>query len=330
MQSNSVGSSPIGPQILNGSHIQITPINPIASLQASDVSLKDLTLQDLPSASLVVQNLLTRFGQDVKEHIDTLLPKINGIHLMKRAFRDIFIKETVHVFEFLDKSIDKNPILTKATDIVKRFGRTDYNSKKTGIRDLSIDVDCRNVLDSLQMSLQITGNTADPLGQWMLQTKQILEQWRLATTQLATAEKNLENHCNVFDDILKKTRIILELPSSTNIYQEDGEVTPYKKMLVVAEEYIQKMFDDNCIEESFHEYCRVLKKVALLTDAMNAIRTWINVSSEPLCSICITEPISMAYVPCGHTFCKSCGQRQSMTCHVCRAPIREKLKLYFS
>jgi hypothetical protein len=235
-------------------------------------------IQELPSASLVIQNLSSRFGQEIKEQIDTILPKIHGVHLMKRAFRDLFIRETAHAFEFLDKSIDKNATLTKATEIVKRFGRTDYNSKKTGVRDLSIDVDCRDVLDSLQMCLQITGNTADPLGQWMLQTKQILEQWRLATSQLANAEKTLENHCTVFDDILKKTKSILELPTCTNVYQEDGEITPYKKMLLATEEYIQKMFDENCIEESFHEYCRILKKVTLLTDAMNAIRTWINVS----------------------------------------------------
>ena len=316
-QSNS--ASPIGVYSQNGAHITIPPLE-----QASDSS----HTEQLPSASLVVQNLLTRVNHEIKENVDTVLPRLNGIHQMKRTFRDIFIKETTHVFDFLDKPIGKNTTLVKATEIMKRFGRSDFNIKKSGLRDLCIHIDCHDVLDSLQISLQILGQNSDPLAQWVLQTRQILEQWRLATNQLTTAEKQLEFHCTIFDNILTKAKTVLDLPS--DIYETSVESSPYKKLLIATEEYIQKMFHDNNIEESFHEYCRILKKVTLLTDAMNTIRTWVNVSNEPLCSICITEPISVAYVPCGHTFCKGCGQRQSLSCHVCRTPIREKQKLYFS
>ena len=304
--------SPLGQYSRHGSNIAVEPLS--------------LRSEELPNVSLVTRNILLRTAHEIKENVDTIIPRMGGIHNMKRAFHDFFIKESVGVFDFLNKSVDSNTTISKAAEIVKRFGRTDYNIKKSGIRDLCIDIDCHNVLDALQISLQIAGKSSDPLAQWIVQTRQILEQWRLATSQLMSAEKQLDSQCHLFDDILKKANAILELPSGV----VEQESIAYKHMVYATEEYIKKVFAESSIEETFHEYCKALKKVALLTDAMGAVRVWMNTSKEPMCSICVGEPIAIVYVPCGHTFCKECGQRQTMTCHICRTVIREKQKIYFS
>ncbi|XP_044978526.1 E3 ubiquitin-protein ligase RGLG3-like isoform X6 [Hordeum vulgare subsp. vulgare] len=49
-------------------------------------------------------------------------------------------------------------------------------------------------------------------------------------------------------------------------------------------------------------------------------------SDEQLCPICLTNPKDMAF-QCGHLTCKECGPTLS-TCHLCRAPITVRLRLF--
>ena len=51
--------------------------------------------------------------------------------------------------------------------------------------------------------------------------------------------------------------------------------------------------------------------------------------SQPLCNVCMTEPISAAVIPCGHTFCSGCCATQRSFCYICRTPVRDRQRLYF-
>ena len=53
-------------------------------------------------------------------------------------------------------------------------------------------------------------------------------------------------------------------------------------------------------------------------------------TAEPLCPICISDSITTAISPCGHTFCSGCAKRMVNECGVCRGRIRDRLKLYFT
>jgi hypothetical protein len=47
------------------------------------------------------------------------------------------------------------------------------------------------------------------------------------------------------------------------------------------------------------------------------------------CSICMEGKISATLVPCGHSFCNNCTQRQRHLCYVCRTPVERRMRLYF-
>jgi hypothetical protein len=51
--------------------------------------------------------------------------------------------------------------------------------------------------------------------------------------------------------------------------------------------------------------------------------------AQPLCAVCMTEPISAAVIPCGHTFCSRCCSTQRNICYICRTPVRDRQRLYF-
>lgn len=47
------------------------------------------------------------------------------------------------------------------------------------------------------------------------------------------------------------------------------------------------------------------------------------------CTICVVEPVQYTYVPCGHTFCRSCAQKHTGLCFVCRTPVEKTQQLFF-
>ena len=52
-----------------------------------------------------------------------------------------------------------------------------------------------------------------------------------------------------------------------------------------------------------------------------------------MCPVCLTSEITVACDPCGHTFCDKCCQECSsfrMTCPMCRAPVKKRMRVYFS
>lgn len=53
------------------------------------------------------------------------------------------------------------------------------------------------------------------------------------------------------------------------------------------------------------------------------------IQSGQKCGICIENDINLAFIPCGHTICSGCSTDVSR-CHICRARIENKIKLYFS
>lgn len=69
---------------------------------------------------------------------------------------------------------------------------------------------------------------------------------------------------------------------------------------------------------------RKLTKQQLLAVQSNITET---LSTIDQCGICLDRHINCTLAPCGHGACYDCVQRLS-TCHVCRTPIKEKIRVY--
>ena len=101
-------------------------------------------------------------------------------------------------------------------------------------------------------------------------------------------------------------------------------------MISASEVYLKNIFEENTIEQAYVETIQALKKITILTDSMYTIRQMVNASTEPLCAVCFQEPVRLVSIPCGHTFCVSCGSKQLTTCYICRIPVKDRIKIYFS
>ena len=81
---------------------------------------------------------------------------------------------------------------------------------------------------------------------------------------------------------------------------------------------------------------KITGQLAILTSFINtALKDEIGEESLSIvqtgnkCGICIENDVNCAFAPCGHTTCAGCAVNINR-CHVCRAHISSKIKIYFS
>ena len=283
-------------------------------------SIEPMTIRDdsenIPSASGAVKNLIVRHTQEIREGIESIVPRVGNS--ARKAFREFFIKEATTIFDFLDKPFADNKVLYQSYNILKKFGKGEYIGNKNKLRDLVLDIDCSECLNEIQNHLKISSE--NPFTEWIQNTRSILEQWKKATTEYSASEKLLQEKMHIFDEITKRVQTIIHLPPSEG----------YDGLINATEIYLKSVFEENKIEEEYNQIIKHLKKIVILTDSMATIRQMINVSTEPLCSICFNDVVSIVSVPCGHTFCTCCGGKQITNCYICRIPVKDRIKIYFS
>jgi hypothetical protein len=306
-------------------NIPSRPMSPVIPFMIPDSSLlnqyfnlgsDDIRQEHLPNIGTTLKNFVTRQTYEIRNSAEEVVPRLSTLQDLKKHFRDFYVKEAIHVFEFLDRPL--NTTLLQAEKVVKRFGRADYNANRVKIKDLVLDLSCNIILDKINAELKIEDDLT-PIEQWCETTKNLVKIWKNATSELTLAERNLSNVITMFQDVHKKVQPLMNMPMNE----------AYGPLMSSMEEYLKNYFEENKIEGIYNDFRSALKKVALLTDMMSYVRFFLNSPSEPFCSICLSEPVSYASVPCGHTMCYACSSRQSITCYVCRAQVKERIKVFF-
>jgi hypothetical protein len=92
---------------------------------------------------------------------------------------------------------------------------------------------------------------------------------------------------------------------------------------------MKKLMEENAIEKAYTDAVEAYRRFATLKEMIQFFRFTDLQDKEPLCSICLTESVGFAVVPCGHTFCGTCLKRQTLSCYMCRTHIRDRVKLFF-
>ena len=94
--------------------------------------------------------------------------------------------------------------------------------------------------------------------------------------------------------------------------------------------YIRGVYREHAIEETYRAFIRCYTEWhALRGLVLGGHVARAEAGGGPTCSICTTEKITATLVPCGHTFCNNCSQRQQRICYVCRTAVRERMRIYF-
>jgi len=286
---------------------QFTPSQAFSPIIEEPVNIMDTTF-----------NLLKKHIQESKTIIDNSVPKLNTIATLKRLLRDFMGRQLLQTFEFFNSNISSVEPLHTARTIVKRFGNVNYNSKAVKVKDLCLDLSCNESIAIINEKL--SANPATDISGCVTQWKLIVDTWKKSVADLAVAQTTLESKLLQYDEVQKRISYILLLP------ENDG----YQGVLESTHEYLKKSFEGFRIEEAYNLYVNSCKMIYVLQDFVNSFRHLVNAQTDPICSVCLTDSVAYASIPCGHTFCTTCSHKQTVACYICRGAVREKIKIYFS
>ena len=239
----------------------------------------------------------------------------------KKRLRDFITIKNNELLDFLKLSVPSHSVLGPGEVLLRRFGNPQVTPNHPSVRDMVMDVsgaaeatlaDLNGLLDSFKDEGNLT-NYAN-------QTRVIYEEYRNAGDTVLQRQMQLKAKLDKFDRIQSRITGILEIDPSEK----------YEPLLEASEAYLTKLFNDNKIEEDYKKLIEAYRRFASLRDIVGMSRALLAYESEPLCSICLNEPVGFALTPCGHTLCNTCVKRQNGQCFMCRNNIKEKVKIFFS
>ena len=252
--------------------------------------------------------------------------KQNANKLWKRKIRDIMQNHQEQILQFFTKPIPDQHPLKSAQLILQRFGKPinsnsfDYSrSPPTIFKDCIQDLSGRGIIEINKYisDLEKLRVNDTPYTRWMSLTKNLLDYMQTIGDELIRLNDQLKAECEVLDSVIEKVAQILLLPQP--------DVPGFQDMM---ELYVKKQFETHPIETLYWNYIHTVQKYAVLREILLPQRTSLLNSGDPICCICMTESVVIAFVPCGHTFCTNCSKRNAV-CHICRQYITSRVRLYF-
>lgn len=213
------------------------------------------------------------------------------------------------------------------------------------------------MLNFLKADSELTGTdffvqalSSPPQSSWLLQNLErpydISGTYALLDTELGVPLEMLRNNLHAAMELYNTTLVELfaaderlcrkldELDNAENRLKgfdfdtEGGKQTGLDTALA---NYMSWMYENKQIKGDYSEFCRLYTR-------WNALRSIVlarhvadsDTTGGPICSICTADRICMVLLPCGHTFCNNCGQKQRSQCYICRTTLGEKHRIYFS
>jgi len=265
-----------------------------------------------------VNSMVHKAADEAKGRAAALLNLPNG---WKRRLRDFISVKNNELLDFLKLAVPSHAVLGPGEVLLRRFGNPQVTPNHPSVREMVMDISGagESTLVELNALLKSVGDE-DTLTNYANQTRLIYEEYRTAGDAVLLQQNLLKAKLDRLDKIQHRVTGLLEIDPSEK----------YEPLMEAAEAYLKKIFEDNKIEEEYTKLMIAYRRFITLRDVVSMSRALTAYESEPLCSICLNEPVGYAITPCGHTLCNTCVKRQNGQCFMCRNTIKEKVKIFFS
>jgi len=265
--------------------------------------------------SAAVTSIIHKHTYEIKR---STAEKLNMPAGWKKRLREFMTTKNNDLLDFLKLSAPSHPTLGAGEVLLRRFGNPQVSPSHASVRDIVFDVSGEDVLSDLEVAMKVV-HKEGILKDYANQTRVIYEEYSKAGDEILTQQNALKVKLEKLDRIQGRV---------TNLFEIDPN-EKYEPLMISAEEYLKKIYEENKIEEEYKKLIQAYRRFAMLRDVVTMSRSLLAQESEPICSICLNESVAYTLTPCGHTFCQTCVRRQSGQCFMCRVPIRDKVKLYF-
>jgi hypothetical protein len=264
--------------------------------------------------STLVSNVLNRHMYEIREKSGNPAFTVGS---WRRRMKEFMNQKNDDLTLFLRKPLMNHPTLGNVEPFMRRFGRSEFSSAQNSLSNVLLDGSGTLIFVKLEEELLKVG-PASPQ-QIVEEVKWLYDAYRQAGEEALKAETRLKTKMDAFDKIYQKLVGFMGLPPSEDIAELSNMI----------EKYISKTFQEQAIEEDYKAFIESYRRFAALREMIQTFRFSDQIDKEPLCSICMTETVAFVLSPCGHTFCGTCAKRQMTSCYMCRATIRERIKIFF-
>jgi len=269
----------------------------------------------------LVSNILSKHCAEVKTTSDEVVQQITTVS--KKKLRELIQKHNNELFAFMARP-DKTPtMIGLAETMFRRYGHDVPSIKGSNsnqiLRDLNLDVSMCSTVSTFDEGLK-KFKTNNALDDYLKQTRWMFNQYRTIGEEVLRLETVLFQKLEILDKLNGRIPMITSLTSN--------EMLP--ELIETFGKYADTVYKSTQIEDTYKELVETYKKWNICRQVILSCNNFKNDNQNPQCSICLTDSVTMAIVPCGHTFCASCIKKQNTTCFICRNTIRERIKLYFT
>jgi Zinc finger, C3HC4 type (RING finger) len=261
-----------------------------------------------PSVSNVLQYHLNAAAAIVPDERDYLRP-------WRKRLRDMLANETDMMTMFLEKPLEDTSLVQRHSAFIQALSMPTLNLNSEWLKTrVEPQFDSAAVLADLETQI------GAPLATIRNHLHKVMD------TYLATLEEMFRSvHCLSLKmdkvDALKKKLLDLTLDDT-----DDTDVVELKQAVLT---HVRCEYERNKIQDDYSAFCSSYARFTALRSVLMCLSVSTKTADGPLCSICTTERVCFALVPCGHTFCNGCTQKQRYQCFVCRTTLRDRQRLYF-
>jgi hypothetical protein len=263
-------------------------------------------------------------------HLNDINEKNQQARVWRKKVRDIIQNHQESIIDFLMQTpLPEKHTVKFANHILMKYGKvltpgtnpSGFDTSKASLiylKDFIVDnkVNGLDELNTYIKALEESKASETPLQRWTYVIKSLIDYMKITGDELINLDQRLHRECRHLDSAAEKLIQVSTL--------DPLEVDGFHEMI---QTYIVKLFEKHPVEKLYWDYMSTVQKYSAIRDVLTSQR--VMNSAEPLCCVCMTEVVVMAFVPCGHTFCSNCSKK-TMSCHVCRQHVQNRVKLYFS
>jgi hypothetical protein len=266
--------------------------------------------------SLAVGGMLNKQIEEIRGKAVAALSLNNS---WKRRFREFMSKKNNDLVDFIKAEVPSHPVFGKGEILLRRFGNPQCTTTHPSVRDMILDVSGGTHIEEVNAAL-VALSGSGPLKDIAAQMGAIYEMYKEAGEAALQAQNALKLKLDKLDKVQGKLANLFEIDVNDK----------YEQLMEANEAYLKKLFEEAGIEAEYSTTIEAYRKFITLREVVLVTKTAVSVENMPLCSICIEEGVSHALTPCGHTFCQNCIRKHTgNACFICRANVRDRVKLYF-
>jgi hypothetical protein len=233
----------------------------------------------------------------------------------RKRLRDMLANESELMTMFLEKPLEDASVVQRHSAFIQALGVPTFNSNSNWLKErVEPQFSPEKILADLGSELGV------PIADIRAHLHKVMDQYLITLEEMFRSVKCLSLKMDKVD-ILKKKLLDLSLDDT-----EHEDVLGLKQAIMT---HVRAEYDRNKIQEDYTAFCTQYARFQALRSILMCLSVSTQTADGPLCSICTTERVCFALVPCGHTFCNGCSQKQRHQCFVCRTTLRDRQRLYF-